>query len=101
MPYSHRLRALAAIFGGVALGAFGSAFAAPTPQITGSIVENNRVPLAHITRAEANPANDRGRLADDTHLSDLRLLLHRPAQAQAALDRLNIALHDPKSPSFH
>lgn len=101
MPHSHRLRSLAAIFGSAALSFIAQAHAATAPQITAAVVENNRAPLAHITRAEAKPTNDRGRIADNTHLSGLRLLLHRPADAQASLDRLSTALHDPKSPSFH
>jgi subtilase family serine protease len=99
MPHPRISRALGAVFGVCALGTV--VHAAPQPQINSSVVESERVPLAHIVRPEANAANDRGRVSDELKLGGLALLLHRPAGAQAALDKLGRDLHDPKSPAYH
>src|SRR5882762_2187987 len=99
MPLPRALRVLAAIVGACALGSV--AHAAPSPQISFPVNENQRATLAHITRSEANARNDRGRVGDAMPLAGMQLLLHRPDKEQAALDRVSKDLHDPKSPAYH
>jgi len=101
MPHPRNLRAFAAVLGACALASVSAAHAVPAAQITSNVVESSRASLAHIVRPEANAKNDRGRVSDDLLLADMRLLLHRPAAEQAALDRLSKDLHDPKSPLYH
>ena len=52
-------------------------------------------------RPEAQHANDRGPVADDLRLEHMQLLLARPAETEAALDRLIDDLQNPASPRYH
>ncbi len=78
MPHPRSLRAFAAVLGACAFASVSAAHAVPAPQITSTVVESSRVPLAHIVRPEANAKNDRGRVSDDLLLADMRLLLQPP-----------------------
>lgn len=98
MPHSRISRVLVAVAGACAFATV--AKAAPGPQITSPLDENNRARLAHIVRPEANPKNDRGRVADAKVIPDMQLLLHRPDAEQRALDKLSKDLHDPASPHY-
>jgi subtilase family serine protease len=53
------------------------------------------------TRPEANPANDRGRVADNLALDHMLLQLQRAPAQQKALDTFIDTLHNPQSSSFH
>jgi subtilase family serine protease len=99
MPYPRASRVLAAVIGAAALAPL--AVCAAVPQITQPTIESQRAVLAHITRAEANARNDRGRVADTMRLEGLQLLLHRPAKEQAALNKFSRDVHDPHSPHYH
>jgi subtilase family serine protease len=99
MPQPRTARVLAAILGACALAPL--AASASVPQINSAPNDSQLAPLAHITRAEANVRNDRGRVPDTMQLSGLRLLLHRGAKEQAALDGLSRDLHDPHSRRYH
>ena len=101
MPHPRASRVLAAVLGAGALASLSSVHASPAPQIVSPVVESSRTPLAHIVRSEANARNDRGRVGDDLFLPGMQLLLHRPADEQAALDKLSRDLHDPNSPRYH
>ena len=86
-----------------------AAFAAPVPpappaapQILTAANPAQTTALPGNTRPEAaDPANDRGPVADDFALPDLRLQLRRPAEREAALAALIEAQQDPASPYFH
>jgi len=69
--------------------------------ITNRIDESALVTLEGNTRPEAIPANDRGAVADTMPLDHMMLLLKRPAEREAAFERLIDALHDPASPHYH
>jgi subtilase family serine protease len=69
--------------------------------VTHAINEHNTLRLSGNTRPEANAANDRGPVADTFRLEHMQLLLNRPADAEAALERLIAAQGDPGSPQFH
>jgi subtilase family serine protease len=71
------------------------------PLVTRPVDERRTVELAGNTRPEVTPANDRGRVADQTPLDHMQLLLRRPAETEAALVQLIDRLHDPASPDFH
>ena len=70
-------------------------------QITTALDESHRAALAGNTRPETNPTNDRGMLPDETPLAHMQLLLRRPPDSDAALERIIDALHDRKSLQFH
>ena len=72
------------------------------PLITQLVNEASLATLAGNTRPEArNPANDRGRVADDLPLPHMKLQLRRPAAQEQALQTLIDQLHDPASPNYH
>ncbi len=85
--------------------ALGLAAVAPAqthnPLLTGKIVNTQRVILAGNVRPEANAANDRGLLADDTPLNALQLVLQRPPENEAAFEQYIAGLHDPASANYH
>ncbi|MFI4890049.1 MAG: protease pro-enzyme activation domain-containing protein [Steroidobacterales bacterium] len=62
---------------------------------------NQRVRLGGNTRPEAVAANDRGRVPDSLMLVHMQLLLKRPAEREAALQRYIQDLHNPGSKNFH
>ena len=87
-----------------ALGGSPEAGAAALPAralVTQQIDESKLVRLGGNTRPEAVAANDLGVVADSLPLPHLQLLLKRPAERQAALQRYINELHDPRSPNFH
>jgi len=69
--------------------------------ITQPTSNNLRLALLGNTRAEANPANDRGIVMDDMPMEHMMLQLQRPVELQQALDQFTAELHDPNSPNFH
>ena len=69
--------------------------------VTQPIDASNLVRLGGNTRPEAIAANDLGAVPDALSLPHLQLLLKRPADRQAALQRYINELHDPRSPNFH
>ena len=69
--------------------------------ITATVDETRMVRLAGNTRPEANARNDRGRVSDSLPLEHMQLLLKRPAEREAALQRYIDQLHDRTSPYFH
>ena len=71
------------------------------PLITATIDDRTRVRLPGNVRAEARPANDRGRIADSVPLEHLQLLLKRSPEREQALRRYLDAVHDRTSVSFH
>ncbi len=71
------------------------------PLIASAVDNTKLVTLIGNTRPEANPQNDRGRLADDFVMPHLQLVLQRsPERAQAAAEFVN-ELNDPNSPNYH
>ncbi len=91
---------------GIALGAWllGPASAqtsAARAQISAPIDDTQLIRLAGNTRPEANPANDRGRVSDTLAMEHMQLLLKRPAEREAALQKTIEDLHDRVSPNFH
>ena len=84
------------------LTSFATGAAASAPRmITGAVDDGRTVTLAGNTRPEANARHDRGRLPDSFPLDHMQLLLKRPPETDAALDRLITDLYDPSSPRFH
>jgi uncharacterized repeat protein (TIGR01451 family) len=87
---------------GIGLGWPAQAQAAGAPVlITAPIDDARLVRLTGNTRPEATPFNDRGRVADSLPLEHLQLLLKRPADREAALQRYIAQLHDRSSTNFH
>ena len=70
-------------------------------RITEKIDETRLRRLAGNTRSEANAANDRGPVADNTMMDHMLLQLQRSSEQQQALDQLVDSLHDRSSASFH
>jgi len=70
-------------------------------QITAPIDDDQRIVLGGNVRPEARAANDRGRVPDALPMPHLQLLLARPAQREAALERAIKEVHERASPSFH
>jgi hypothetical protein len=66
------------------------------PQPSGGLIT-----LRGNTRPEANAANDRGPVADDSAMEHMMLLLHRTPEQEQALEKLINDLHDQASPIFH
>lgn len=81
--------------------AFASPAMARESLISGSINDNKLVTLAHNTRPEAIPANDRGAVAGNTEIGGLELVLRRSPVAEKAFDKALSDLYNPKSASFH
>jgi subtilase family serine protease len=69
--------------------------------VTGPIDERITVKLSGNTRPEAVFRNDRGRVADDMALEHMQMLLRRPADSEAALERLLGEMSDPGSANYH
>jgi subtilase family serine protease len=69
--------------------------------VTSPVTEARTATLFGNTRPEAILRNDRGLLPDATPIDHMQLLLDRPAETDAALDRLITDLHDKSSPRFH
>lgn len=69
--------------------------------VTTAIDDGQTTVLPGNTRPEAVAANDRGAVADDTVFDHMQLLLKRPPEAQAALDRFTDEQVRPGSPDFH
>ena len=69
--------------------------------ITQGVDNEKRVTLIGNTRAAANSANDRGRVADSLPLEHMLLQLQRPPEMEQALEQYEKDLQDPSSPSYH
>ncbi|KVV08081.1 hypothetical protein WK92_18775 [Burkholderia ubonensis] len=73
----------------------------PPRLVTQVIDERQTVELPGNIRQEATAGNDRGRVDDSLVLEHMQLLLNRPAETEAALDRFIDQLYDPNSPNSH
>src|SRR6266436_3960788 len=71
------------------------------PRITQSIDETNRVALKGNTRPEANHANDRGAVANDSPMEHMLFQLKRSSEQELALQEFLDELHTKGSPNFH
>lgn len=69
--------------------------------ITAALDSTKRVRLAGNTRAEATAAHDRGLVPDAMPLAHLQLLLRRPPERAASLQRFIEEQHERGSPNFH
>jgi uncharacterized repeat protein (TIGR01451 family) len=83
------------------LGPAGAQTSAARAQISAPIDDTQLIRLAGNTRPEANAANDRGRVSDTLAIAHMQLLLKRPAEREAALEKTIEVLHDRFSPNFH
>src|SRR5713226_6271115 len=71
------------------------------PRITQSIEETNRFALEGNTHPEANPANDRGAVANDFPMEHMLLQLKRSPEQEQALQQFIDGLNRKGSPNFH
>ncbi len=69
--------------------------------ITQRIDSTNRVELPGNIRPELGSAFDLGQVADSFAVSHMTLVLRRPAEREAELERFIVALNDPQSASYH
>lgn len=69
--------------------------------ITSAPDSRHLVRLAGNTRPEASARNDRGPVPGTLRLKHMQLLLKRPPERQAALERYTREVQEPGSPSFH
>ena len=85
-----------------ALGGASSAAAQDVPRmVTAPVDVAHTVVLRGNVRSEVRTAKDLGGLAGATQIGPMQLLLQRPPQTQAALDRLTAAQLRPGAPEFH
>src|SRR5712664_1472713 len=71
------------------------------PRIVQSIDETNRVALEGNTHPKANPANDRGAVANDFPMEHMLLQLKRSPDQEQALQQFIDGLNTRGSPNFH
>src|SRR6267142_155636 len=71
------------------------------PRIVQSIDETNRVALEGNTHPKANPANDRGAVANDFPMEHMLLQLKRSPEQEQALQQFIDGLNTRGSPNFH
>jgi|HubBroStandDraft_1064217.scaffolds.fasta_scaffold00038_50 subtilase family serine protease len=69
--------------------------------VTTAINDRVTVPLVGNTRSEANAKNDLGRVEDSLPLDHMQMLLNRPPELEAAVNKFIDQLHDRSSPLFH
>ena len=74
--------------------------AAAAPLVTAAIDDAATVAVRGERSSKLSAARDLGMLADTQVLDHVNLVLNRPAERQAALDRLVHDQQDPKSPRF-
>jgi subtilase family serine protease len=73
-----------------------------TPRLVTQPIDDARsIALLGNTHPDATLKNDRGRVADTMVLHGMQMLLKRPVETQAALDRQVEALTDRDSPEYH
>lgn len=85
---------------GLALASAMAAAQTARPLLTQPIDESQSVALEGNTPAAAlDPANDRGPVAESMRFEHLLLVLKRPAESEAALQKLIEELHDTASPA--
>ena len=70
------------------------------PLVTQQVDNSDRVTLTGNVRLEANALNDRGPVSADFQM-DMWLLMRRPPELEAQLEKFIDSQHDPKSPNFH
>ncbi len=92
-----RIAALAAL---ATVSGAAASFAAAPRLVTQAIDDTQTIVLPGNTRPEAAAKYDRGAVADDFVIEHMQLLLKRPAETDAALDRLIDSLHDRSSPNY-
>src|SRR5438477_706042 len=73
----------------------------PEARIAGSVENDKLVKLRGNVHRMAQPANDRGALAEQQPVTRMHLLLQRSATQEAALQQLLAQQQDPSSPKFH
>ncbi|HLY06078.1 MAG TPA: S53 family peptidase [Rhizomicrobium sp.] len=95
-----KFRLLTTILTALAIGVpFAGALAQPTARV---IDETKLVTLTGNTPPAArDPDNDRGPVPDTMHLRHMILVLRRPAEREAAVERYIAQLSDPGSPNYH
>ena len=71
------------------------------PRVTESIDESNRVVLEGNTHPEAQPANDRGPVANNFTMDHMLLQLKRSPEQEQALQQFIDELMSKDSPNFH
>src|SRR6266849_8863164 len=71
------------------------------PRIVQSIDETNRVALEGNTHPKANPANDRGAVANDFPMEHMLLQLKRSPEQEQTLQQFIDGLNTRGSPNFH
>ncbi len=69
--------------------------------VTQAVNDGKLIKLSGNTRRAANAANDRGQVAESRQFQHILLLLNRPAEREAALQKYLAQLTDASSPSFH
>ena len=74
--------------------------AQPRILITEAVNENRLVTLTEHVGSVVTSANDRGRVSDDVEIEHMLLLLRRPAEQEAALNKFLEEQSDPKSPNY-
>jgi subtilase family serine protease len=72
-----------------------------SPRIVRPINEQLLTTLQGNVSAAAQPQYDRGEAAGITHLADMRIVLARSTEQQAALDRFEQELQEKSSPNYH
>ena len=78
-----------------------AAITARQPLINGKIDDTQLVTLPGNVRPEANASHDRGPVADSMPLNHLQLVLVRPAELEAALEKYMQAAQTPGSANYH
>jgi Pro-kumamolisin, activation domain len=71
------------------------------PRVVQPVQESNRIALPGNVRPEAQPQNDRGRVADALPLEHMLLQLKRSPEQEKALQQWIDELHTKGSPNFH
>jgi hypothetical protein len=69
--------------------------------VTEPVDENKLVALRGNTHPAANAKNDRGMVLDSTPLAHMQMVLQRPPELQAQLEKLIDELGRPESPVYH
>ena len=83
------------------LGLFAQSHSPSRTLITEAIDESTTITLAGNTRPEATVANDRGPVADSRQFQHMQLMLKRPAEREAAMEKYVADLSDSTSPNYH
>ena len=69
--------------------------------VTAPVDESRMISLPGNVRREANTLNDRGKSNESLEMEHMLLQLQRPADREAALEKLINEMHQPGNPNFH